>query len=301
MAPAWRAAAGLFFGGAAAAAALLGPAACRAAGSSAPAVLRALRLRLALQAAARWPFGAVLCRVRVPCGMLGESMVTTVAAAAASDEEGLVTADLVLKGGKIVAVTAPGSAAAAAWGPLTVDAGGAVVFSLFVDCHVHLVKNHAVARNRNPSGSINDALLCEVNDHPRWTDPGDVARRMDFGLQSAYHHGTKLIRTHLDGTNHPDPALRALVYGAFDAARQRWLPRGLEVVGVANLYLLAWLDADNAAAHAAEAARHDGVVLGAYWCARLRTVRMRRGLTPASPHAQRGRFAQLATGGAGGV
>jgi cytosine deaminase len=45
---------------------------------------------------------------------------------------------------------------------------GAMLWPAFVDVHTHLCKTHAVPRCRNPSGSINDALACEVADQPRW-------------------------------------------------------------------------------------------------------------------------------------
>ena len=47
----------------------------------------------------------------------------------------------------------------------------------------------------------------EVTDQPRWYphpeveggDGRDIERRMDFALRSSLHHGTRAVRTHLDG------------------------------------------------------------------------------------------------------
>jgi cytosine deaminase len=94
--------------------------------------------------------------------------------------------------------------------------------------------------------------------------PDSVVRRMDFALASAFHHGTRAIRTHLDGTNSPDPNIRATVYAAFSVCRRKWSARGMQVQGVANLYLPLWRNKALAEQHVAEAIQHEGVLLGAY-------------------------------------
>lgn len=155
-----------------------------------------------------------------------------------------------------------------------------------------MVKTHAHPRARNPTGSISDALATEVDDQPRWAacvccrpiafnggsvpaagegddstlcpNADDVARRMEFAAASAYHHGTRAMRTHLDGTNSPDAKLRATVYRAFDACRVKWAAKGMVIQGVANLYLPLWTDRALADRHVAEAVSHEGVLLGAY-------------------------------------
>lgn len=116
----------------------------------------------------------------------------------------------------------------------------------------------------------------ETTPCPRATD---VVRRMDFAVASAYHHGTRAMRTHLDGTNSPDAKLRATVYRAFrgqltdgsspDLARNvlsqsdvrirlpdcraRWAAKGMHLQGVANLYLPLWRDNALAERHVDEA------------------------------------------------
>ena len=71
--------------------------------------------------------------------------------------------------------------------------------------------------------------------------------------------------TPLSGTNSPDKSLRDHVYGVYDAMRTKYAPLGLALQGVANLYLPLYCDLpEMAAGHAAEAAAHPGVVLGAY-------------------------------------
>ena len=157
------------------------------------------RLLQSLQAAAEAaPF--VLLNVRVPASLLPDAL------APHADAEGLVLLHVRMEKGVITDVgqEVPPT-------PHKLDMGGAVVLPCFADAHTHLVKTHIAPRLRNPTGSINDALCCEVDDHPNWKTPNDVARRMDFALRCAYHHGTRAVRTHLDGTNCiDDEALVAL-------------------------------------------------------------------------------------------
>lgn len=219
-----------------------GPAAPRAAGG----------LRGAVEAASRGSY--VLRNVRVPVATLADG-------AEGADAEGLVVCDVSVEAGSVKAVSEAGAGS----GGTVVDAQGALLWPAFVDAHTHLVKTNTVPRCRNPSGSINDALACEVSDVPRWKGgDSDVARRMDFALRCAWHHGTRAVRTHLDGTNQDDPSVQASVWKAFDAAQKTWGERGLVVQGVANLYLPLWCKPGLAGPFAAEAKRHKGVVLGAY-------------------------------------
>ena len=247
-------------------------------------------LRLRLRLAAALARTVVLSNVRVPLSLLPPESRERLAV----DAEGLVLCDVSLTDGTICGVGPPASSPASGLTTATVDGGGAVLVACWADAHTHLVKTHAHPRTRNPTGSISDALAVECEDQPRWaacpccrpiafggggaktaTADGDVAcvpcpratdveRRMEFAIASAYHHGTRAMRTHLDGTNSPDPKLRATVYAAFAACRARWAARGLELQGVANLYLPLWREAALAQSHADEAAAVEGVILGAY-------------------------------------
>ena len=154
----------------------------------------------------------VLRRVTVPVACLADESLK-----AAADAEGAVSCDVTITSGKITDVSIHDPEPLPGLGRL--DARGSMLWPAFVDAHTHLCKTHAVPRCRNPSGSINDALACEVTDQPRWIEPGDVERRMDFALRSCLHHGTRAVRTHLDGTNAPEEALRDRIYQVFDAKR----------------------------------------------------------------------------------
>ena len=159
-------------------------------------LLRSMRphglLRFRLRLGALSPFGMRLANVRCPAALLPKDLRGT------ADAEGLVACAIDVTRGKISAVHAgPTAAAAAAGSGGALDLGGAMLCSCFVAPHPPLVKTHTVPRNRNPTGSINDALACEMDDQPRWSVADDVGRRMDFALRSAWHHGVRAARTHL--------------------------------------------------------------------------------------------------------
>lgn len=221
------------------------------------------------------PRGVVLRGVKVPQALIA-------GAVAVADDEGLVACDVQIVSGNIVGVW-PAGRGPASLGTMTIPAAtGSILFGCFCDPHTHMVKTHTVPRNPNPTGSINDALRCELCDVPRWSEPGDVRRRMSFALRTSYHHGARAVRTHLDGTNSDDPQLRQLIYDEFAAQRATWAAKGLVVQGVANLYLPLYLVPELAERHAREAAGVPGVLLGAY-CGNVRRV----GFDPSGPSPTR--------------
>ena len=210
-------------------------------------------LRLKLKLLARAKRTLVLSRVRVPRSLLPPS------SSFVSDAEGLVDCDVHILDGKISAIDAGQTV-----GPKC-DAGGSILLSCFTDAHTHMIKTHGHPRTRNPTGSINDALRVELIDQEaNWLSEEDVYRRMDFAIATAYHYGTRAMRTHLDGTNSPDALLRATVYTAFTKLRAKWAAKGVCLQGVANLYLPLWGKPALAEPHLEEAMSHEGVLLGAY-------------------------------------
>ncbi|WP_420014026.1 cytosine deaminase [Tateyamaria sp.] len=97
--------------------------------------------------------------------------------------------ELFLADGRIVAPDATAQ---------VVDMKGAMVFPAFVDMHTHLDKGHIWPRTPNPDGSFHGAITSVSEDKPgRWNNE-DLRARMEFSLKSAYAHGTRAIRTHLD-------------------------------------------------------------------------------------------------------
>ena len=111
----------------------------------------------------------------------------------APDADGLILADLTIAGGKIASIVPHNPATSAA-----IDLAGRIVFPCFVDCHTHIDKGHIWPRKPNPDGTFMGALVSSGDDRAQRWNADDLSRRMDFSLRSAYAHGTKAIRTHLD-------------------------------------------------------------------------------------------------------
>jgi cytosine deaminase len=101
----------------------------------------------------------------------------------------LAGAVIAIEGDRIVADDGSGA---------TLDLRGAMVFPAFVDCHTHLDKGHIWRRRPNPDGTFAGALGAVQGDSvTRWSE-ADLRARIDFGLRTAWAHGTRAIRTHLD-------------------------------------------------------------------------------------------------------
>ncbi|GHE03082.1 cytosine deaminase [Defluviimonas sp. 20V17] len=124
----------------------------------------------------------------------------------------LIPLDLCIEGGQIAAPR-PGLP--------EVDMKGAMVFPAFIDMHTHLDKGHIWPRAANPDGSFMGALTTVGADRAAHWSPEDVRARMDFALRSAYAHGTRAIRTHLDSL----PPQDAISFPVFREMRQDWRGR----------------------------------------------------------------------------
>lgn len=105
--------------------------------------------------------------------------------------------------------------------PIAVDMGGALVLPAFTDMHTHLDKGHTSPRAPNPDGTFAGALATVGADRAANWSAGDVRARMDFALRSAYAHGTRAIRTHLDSI----PPQDAISWPVFAETRQDWRGR----------------------------------------------------------------------------
>jgi cytosine deaminase len=144
--------------------------------------------------------------------------------------EGLMRADIVVADGKIEALRPAGSVTELP----SFDLDHGQVWPCFVDMHTHLDKGHIWARRENPSGSFADALeAVDADRNAHWTTE-DVRARMEFSLRSAYAHGTKLIRTHIDCVPPQFPAS----WPAFAEARDAWAGRvDLQAVALSPIEL----------------------------------------------------------------
>lgn len=134
----------------------------------------------------------IVRRARVPASLLPVRPV----GAPIDALEPAVLCDLAIEGDRIAAVVSAGqldSHPAAR----EFDAGGSLVFPGFVDAHVHLDKTHTWHRAPNRSGTFMGALQALAEDKVHWSEP-DLHRRAGFALRSAWAHGTRAIRTHVD-------------------------------------------------------------------------------------------------------
>lgn len=75
--------------------------------------------------------------------------------------------------------------------------GGGYVMPLLADIHTHLDKTMTAPRMPRRAQSLFDAIEMMGRDAARWTDD-DLRSRASLGLAKAYHHGTALMRSHVD-------------------------------------------------------------------------------------------------------
>lgn len=78
-----------------------------------------------------------------------------------------------------------------------IDLHKGILLPCFVDIHTHLDKGHIFDRTPNLQGNFETALEMVKQDSIYW-DEEDLYKRMNFGLQCSYAHGTIALRTHLD-------------------------------------------------------------------------------------------------------
>jgi len=136
----------------------------------------------------------IVRRARVPAALLAARPAGT----PVDPLEPTVLCDVAIEGTRITAV-ADTDTGGLGLKPLAreFDAGGSLVFPGFVDAHVHLDKTHTWHRAPNRSGTFAGALQALADDKAHWTE-ADLHRRAGFALRSAWAHGTRVIRTHVD-------------------------------------------------------------------------------------------------------
>ncbi|CAN7588650.1 cytosine deaminase [Mesorhizobium caraganae] len=138
--------------------------------------------------------------------------------AATFDADGFALADITVANGNISSVAAHKKSKALAD---AIDLAGRIILPCFVDCHTHIDKGHIWPRKPNPDGTFMGALNATGADRAARWNAEDVARRMDFSLRSAYAHGTKALRTHLDSV----PPQEEISWPVFEAMREKWRGR----------------------------------------------------------------------------
>jgi cytosine deaminase len=156
--------------------------------------------------------------------------------AGAFDGDGFASADIAVAGGRIAGIAPRPSVAPDG----AIDLKGRIVLPCFVDCHTHIDKGHIWPRSPNPDGSFMGALEANETDRRGRWNAEDVARRMDFSLRSAYAHGTKALRTHIDSAAPQDE----ISWRVFEAMREKWRGRitlqGASLIGIEGVRETAW-------------------------------------------------------------
>ncbi|QND64038.1 cytosine deaminase [Mesorhizobium loti] len=155
------------------------------------------------------------------------------------DSDGFALADIAVADGKVAGIIAHGRAAVPAD---AVDLGGRIVLPCFVDCHTHIDKGHIWPRKPNPDGTFMGALNAAGADRvARWSAE-DLAKRMDFSLRSAYAHGTRALRTHLDSVAPQEE----ISWPVFETMRETWRGRielqGACLLGIEGVRDRKWFD-----------------------------------------------------------
>lgn len=155
----------------------------------------------------------VILRGRVPAAMLSPPEGSGAA-------DGLLAAELHLRGGRIVGVQAPGS------GPLPEGAAvrdlqGGIILPGLVNCHTHIDKGQVAARSPNPDGSFAMALTVAAEDAARHDRIDDLVSRAEFQLRAAHAHGTVALRSHVDA----DPDRFDRRFDALVGLRAAWAGR----------------------------------------------------------------------------
>jgi cytosine deaminase len=187
-----------------------------------------------------------LTNARIPVSLLEETLSSPLT------PEGLSSVHLEIHDGKIVRIvgTLPDNINIPA-----IDLDRSIVFPCFVDAHTHLDKGHIWQRSPNFDGTFDTALEIARRESLTWRFE-DVYRRMEFGLQCAYAHGTIALRTHLDSFGRQgEISLQAL-----KELREKWSDR-LTLQGV-SLVSLDYFQTEEGVALADRIAGFGGILGG---------------------------------------
>jgi cytosine deaminase len=159
--------------------------------------------------------------------------------------------DLAVECGRIAKITPAGTGNG---GP-PVDLDGGMVWPCFTDIHTHLDKGHIWARSPNPDGRHASARTVVAADRTAHWSAADVTARMRFGLRCAYAHGTRALRTHIDGYGGQDE----ISWPVLAAMREEWKGR-IALQGVSLIAIAAFRDETAGARLADLVVRHDGIL-----------------------------------------
>jgi cytosine deaminase len=128
--------------------------------------------------------------------------------------------DVLVEGSRITAVHDSSTAPAAPAGARVTDLGGVLVFPGLLEVHTHLDKCHTWDRAPGVHSDFWESNAILGADSVNWTED-DVYRRADFGLRTAWAHGTCALRTHLDTNRRAGVGAHA----ALSRLRREWRGR----------------------------------------------------------------------------
>ncbi len=136
-------------------------------------------------------------RARIPIACL-PAPLNAPAGRADDAQEPWRECDVLVDGSRIAEVrdsVVPGAGDAS--GAAVTDLGGVLVFPGLIEVHTHLDKCHTWDRAPGLHSDFWESNAALRVDSALWTEE-DVHRRADFGLRSAWAHGTCALRTHVD-------------------------------------------------------------------------------------------------------
>jgi cytosine deaminase len=153
------------------------------------------------------------------------TLLTAVPEGVPVSDDGLAVVDIAIRDALIAEVAAPG--VARTQGESSVDLRRGQLWPCLVDVHTHLDKGHTWHRAPNPDGTFDGAIRTVMADRSANWSADDVRRRMEFGLECSYAHGTRAVRTNIDSLGEQ----AAISWPVFESLRKEWAGR-VEMQGV---------------------------------------------------------------------
>jgi cytosine deaminase len=165
--------------------------------------------------------------------------------------------DVLVEGGRIAAVRDSQDPFGAEAAGRSTDLGGLLVFPGLLEVHTHLDKCHTWDRAPGMHGDFWESAEVLAGDSVHWGED-DVYRRADFGLRSAWAHGTVALRTHIDTGRR----VGAGAHAALERLRSEW--RGRIEVQTVSLFRFAEFMEDGASHIVELTARRGATAMGGF-------------------------------------